>query len=59
MEQKLVYNIEENKALKLLIMKFKRLNNLDWVPNLDELEKKLNYELVKLENKLKQEYKSS
>lgn len=34
-------------------MKFKRLNNLDWVPNLDELEKKLNYELVKLENKLK------
>lgn len=50
MEEKLVYNIEENKALKILIMKFQKLNNLDWIPSLDELEKKLNFELIKLEN---------
>ena len=47
MEEKLVYNLEENKALKILIMKFSKLNSLDWIPSFDELEKKLNYELLK------------
>jgi hypothetical protein len=47
MEEKLVYNIEENYFLKEIILKFKALNNLDWIKNLDELERKLNHEIMK------------
>jgi len=47
MEDKLIYIIEENSFLKEMILRFKTLNNLDWIKDLDQLEKKLNHELKK------------